>query len=171
MPLLQAEEDRDQVRRYLADQAREKELMGTTTRPYNTDRLVDRGLQVYRSLAHAMLGSYGRGTSLHQRTTRSERRQGRTRWRRSDLYIHTPSPAASGSSGISLWRSWRDTEVLCIIIACPGEDVPGDSSIIAIPARHASLFYLAGIELRHVSSRVAAERQPLDIAINTPSLC
>jgi NADH dehydrogenase (ubiquinone) 1 alpha subcomplex subunit 13 len=39
-PLLQAEEDRDQVRRFYADQAREKELLGTQTSPYNTDRYV-----------------------------------------------------------------------------------------------------------------------------------
>jgi len=39
-PLLQAEEDRDQVRRYLADLAREKELMGGHFRPYNSDRFV-----------------------------------------------------------------------------------------------------------------------------------
>jgi NADH dehydrogenase (ubiquinone) 1 alpha subcomplex subunit 13 len=39
-PLLQAEEDRDQVRRYYADLAREKELLGTTTGPYNSDRYV-----------------------------------------------------------------------------------------------------------------------------------
>lgn len=38
IPALQAEEDRDQVRRYLADKAREKELLGTETKVYNTDR-------------------------------------------------------------------------------------------------------------------------------------
>lgn len=38
IPALQAEEDRDQVRRYLADKAREKELMGTETKVYNSDR-------------------------------------------------------------------------------------------------------------------------------------
>jgi hypothetical protein len=37
-PLLQAEEDRDQVRRYYADQAREKELFGSVSSPYNSDR-------------------------------------------------------------------------------------------------------------------------------------
>ena len=37
-PLLQAEEDRDQARRYFADQAREKELLGSTSSPYNSDR-------------------------------------------------------------------------------------------------------------------------------------
>jgi phosphatidylserine/phosphatidylglycerophosphate/cardiolipin synthase-like enzyme len=39
-PLLQAEEDRDQVRRYWADQAREKELLGQNVKVYNTDRYV-----------------------------------------------------------------------------------------------------------------------------------
>ncbi|MCJ1444407.1 MAG: hypothetical protein MMC23_004909 [Stictis urceolatum] len=40
IPVLQAEEDRDKVRRYLADQAREKELLGTNTSPYHGDRMV-----------------------------------------------------------------------------------------------------------------------------------
>jgi hypothetical protein len=40
IPALQAEEDRDQVRRYLADRAREKELLGSETRVYNSDRYV-----------------------------------------------------------------------------------------------------------------------------------
>lgn len=38
IPLLQAEEDRDLVRRYLADKAREKELLGSETKAYNSDR-------------------------------------------------------------------------------------------------------------------------------------
>ncbi|CAF9917611.1 MAG: hypothetical protein HETSPECPRED_003537 [Heterodermia speciosa] len=40
IPLLQAEEDRDQVRRYWAEQAREKALLGVETRVYNSDRFV-----------------------------------------------------------------------------------------------------------------------------------
>ena len=40
IPLLQAEEDRDQVRRFWADQERERELLGTKTRPYHSDRYV-----------------------------------------------------------------------------------------------------------------------------------
>ncbi|KMU75262.1 hypothetical protein CISG_10353 [Coccidioides immitis RMSCC 3703] len=40
IPLLQAEEDRDQVRRYFADRAREKELVGTEIKVYNSDRFV-----------------------------------------------------------------------------------------------------------------------------------
>ncbi|KAL1623615.1 hypothetical protein SLS56_008198 [Neofusicoccum ribis] len=40
IPLLQAEEDRDQARRHLANQAREKELLGAETKVYNSDRFV-----------------------------------------------------------------------------------------------------------------------------------
>lgn len=40
IPALQAEEDRDQVRRYLADQAREKELLGENVKVYHADRFV-----------------------------------------------------------------------------------------------------------------------------------
>jgi uncharacterized Fe-S cluster-containing protein len=39
-PLLQAEEDRDQVRRFWADQAREKELLGENRQVYHTDKYV-----------------------------------------------------------------------------------------------------------------------------------
>ncbi|KAI4127618.1 MAG: hypothetical protein LQ338_003113 [Usnochroma carphineum] len=38
IPVLQAETDRDQVRRYWADQAREQELLGKTTKVYHSDR-------------------------------------------------------------------------------------------------------------------------------------
>jgi len=40
IPLLTAETDRDLVRRHLADQQREKELLGASTSPYNSDRFV-----------------------------------------------------------------------------------------------------------------------------------
>ena len=40
LPLLQAEEDRDQYRRWVADQERERALLGKTTSAYNTDRFV-----------------------------------------------------------------------------------------------------------------------------------
>ncbi|KAK3368013.1 NADH-ubiquinone oxidoreductase subunit [Podospora didyma] len=40
IPALQAEEDRDLVRRHLADQAREKELLGENIKVYNSDRYV-----------------------------------------------------------------------------------------------------------------------------------
>jgi NADH dehydrogenase (ubiquinone) 1 alpha subcomplex subunit 13 len=38
IPVLQAEEDRDLVRRYLSDRAREKQLLGSETKVYNSDR-------------------------------------------------------------------------------------------------------------------------------------
>lgn len=41
IPLLTAEEDRDLVRRHYADLAREKELMGSNTAVYNSDRYVN----------------------------------------------------------------------------------------------------------------------------------
>lgn len=40
IPLLTAEEDRDLVRRHLADQKRELDLMGSQTSAYNSDRYV-----------------------------------------------------------------------------------------------------------------------------------
>lgn len=40
IPMLQAEEDRDQVRRHLADKARERELLGAETKVYHSDRYV-----------------------------------------------------------------------------------------------------------------------------------
>lgn len=40
IPVLQAEEDRDLVRKHFADRAREKELMGKETSAYNSDRYV-----------------------------------------------------------------------------------------------------------------------------------
>ena len=41
VPLLQAEEDRDQVRRHYADKAREQELLGAETKVYHGDRYAD----------------------------------------------------------------------------------------------------------------------------------
>jgi len=40
IPVLQAEEDRDLVRRHWAQEAREKELLGAETKVYNNDRCV-----------------------------------------------------------------------------------------------------------------------------------
>lgn len=72
VPVLQAEEDRDMVRRYWADRAREKELLGAETSPYNTDRYVSfffvwEGVDVWRcrggvrAEALCLLGSLGLG--------------------------------------------------------------------------------------------------------------
>ena len=46
IPLLQAEEDRDHVRRHLADQAREKELLGENVKVYHSDRCVSLSLSL-----------------------------------------------------------------------------------------------------------------------------
>ena len=40
IPVLQAEEDRDLVRRYYADKAREKQLLGKEIKVYHSDRWV-----------------------------------------------------------------------------------------------------------------------------------
>ncbi|KAI9779974.1 MAG: hypothetical protein M1816_003289 [Peltula sp. TS41687] len=40
IPLLQAEEDRDQVRRHLAEKKRERELLGAEVKVYHSDRFV-----------------------------------------------------------------------------------------------------------------------------------
>ncbi|KAI9676894.1 MAG: hypothetical protein M1817_006733 [Caeruleum heppii] len=40
IPVLQAEEDRDLVRRHLADRKREKELLGSETSVYHSERFV-----------------------------------------------------------------------------------------------------------------------------------
>jgi hypothetical protein len=51
IPALTAESDRDLVRRHYADQAREKELMGSNTKVYNTDKYVDLPRRLKRARA------------------------------------------------------------------------------------------------------------------------
>jgi hypothetical protein len=58
-PVLQAEEDRDQVRRYLADQEREKQLLGKVTKVYNSDRYVILSLMASLMLARFVKPTYG----------------------------------------------------------------------------------------------------------------
>lgn len=50
IPVLQAEEDRDQVRRHFADKAREQQLFGTETKVYNSDRYVKKELDLITHL-------------------------------------------------------------------------------------------------------------------------
>jgi len=57
IPALQAEEDRDLVRRHLADQAREKELLGENIKVYNSDRCV---FTLSLSVRRSVLGWAGR---------------------------------------------------------------------------------------------------------------
>jgi hypothetical protein len=52
IPVLQAEEDRDLVRRHWAQEAREKELLGAETKVYNNDRCV---LALIESYTHRKL--------------------------------------------------------------------------------------------------------------------
>lgn len=80
IPALQAEEDRDQVRRYLADKAREKELLGTETRVYHSDRWVSLLLGSCGRIANLRAGSSDQHLPSHLRTRQS--RVGRLRWRR-----------------------------------------------------------------------------------------
>jgi hypothetical protein len=75
IPALQAEEDRDQVRRYLADKAREKELLGSETRVYNSDRYTDSG--ELRRMRFANVCTQVRSTDLcHHTGTRDQVRAG-----------------------------------------------------------------------------------------------
>jgi hypothetical protein len=73
IPALQAEEDRDQVRRYLADRAREKELLGTETKVYHSDRYV----HLHNGADHAWLmndiASCGQHSRSHQKRPLSKR--------------------------------------------------------------------------------------------------
>lgn len=69
IPVLQAEEDRDQVRRYLADQAREKELLGGNTKVYNSDKYV---LRQHDRLALTSTGSFDRHTLQHHETSQGD---------------------------------------------------------------------------------------------------
>jgi hypothetical protein len=72
IPALQAEEDRDQVRRHLADKAREKELLGTETKVYNSDRCVTGNNVVGRQAAnHLITDSFDLPLRSHPNTRRS----------------------------------------------------------------------------------------------------
>ena len=60
IPLLQAEEDRDLVRRTLASAKMEKELLGGETKVYNSDRWVSLGTEQSRIMLMSQTGSCGR---------------------------------------------------------------------------------------------------------------
>ena len=80
IPALQAEEDRDQVRRYLADKAREKELLGSETKVYNSDRYADYNLAgvIVEGQLTRCAGSSDHITRSPPRTSRSKA----TEWER-----------------------------------------------------------------------------------------
>jgi hypothetical protein len=74
IPLLTAEEDRDLVRRHYADQAREKELLGSQTSPYNSDRYVAVfviGIRGWESLLLTFPDSYGPHSPSHRARNRN----------------------------------------------------------------------------------------------------
>jgi hypothetical protein len=80
IPMLTAEEDRDLVRRHLADQNREKELLGKTTSAYNSDRYDAQRLIIH--LLGLELTSIADLCDLHsQRRRREFRNKGMDRWR------------------------------------------------------------------------------------------
>jgi hypothetical protein len=79
IPVLQAEEDRDLVRRHYAQQAREKELLGAETKVYNNDRCVGNLAECETSLKRAKYADTGAGlfvlhTQSHPARLRNRRR-------------------------------------------------------------------------------------------------
>lgn len=71
IPLLQAEEDRDLVRRHLADKAREKELLGSETKAYNSDRYGNCSSWVDTKLT-VLPASFAQPSQSLQKTSRNE---------------------------------------------------------------------------------------------------
>jgi len=72
IPVLQAEEDRDQVRRMLADKAREKELLGSETKVYHSDRWGSSNLTLITSrILMLQLDSSDQHSPLHLATSRN----------------------------------------------------------------------------------------------------
>jgi hypothetical protein len=68
IPLLTAEEDRDLVRRHYADQAREKELLGSQTSPYNSDRYVVHWIFSFKQKRHLLIEPQIRTTHIRNHT-------------------------------------------------------------------------------------------------------
>lgn len=76
IPVLQAEEDRDLVRRHWAEKAREKELLGAETKVYNNDKYVmkipcDLHGWTSKRCANGGAGSSALRTPSHPRTPQS----------------------------------------------------------------------------------------------------
>lgn len=96
IPLLQAEEDRDLVRRHLADKAREKELLGSETKAYNSDRYGNCFSCVGTKLT-VLPDSFAQPSQSHQRTSRNESGN----W----LYL-----------GCTYWYEYEFQDVVCEIV-------------------------------------------------------
>jgi hypothetical protein len=97
IPVLQAEEDRDLVRRHLADKARERELLGGETKVYNNDRygMLSAGSGGIGKLTCAV-DSCGLHTRSHRATQRS---------RGSTVSQHSCHICIyHGVKGVAVWR-------------------------------------------------------------------
>jgi hypothetical protein len=95
IPALQAEEDRDQVRRYLADKAREKELLGSETKVYNSDRYVAEWSEPVNLPANAVTGSCDPHSPSRLRTRPSRADAGDLRTKRGS-YVYTKAKESNG---------------------------------------------------------------------------
>jgi hypothetical protein len=112
IPALQAEEDRDQVR-YLADKAREKELLGSETRVYNSDRCVP-GMLWEIATNNLLTGSSDQPSRSHRRTRRNKRQTSIIRKFLRKVCIHTRSIRGH-------WAS--PTMARCKQLECNGTDL------------------------------------------------
>jgi hypothetical protein len=128
IPALQAEEDRDQVRRYLADKAREKELLGSETRVYNSDRCVP-GLGHYLIIWLTLLpsGSFDQPSQSPLRTRRNRRASCR---RSNSLWICTYSSGEriSKARPAMVCRKQKECNVIDFAHIVSTRDVPYDQS-------------------------------------------
>lgn len=97
IPVLQAEEDRDLVRRHLADKAREKGLLGAETKVYNNDRYAAHAnIEIVRaSLTYVVVSS-----DPHTQSRQEPPRNRRTLYHRirSSIHVHTKAFKAFPSS-------------------------------------------------------------------------
>lgn len=109
IPVLQAEEDRDLVRRHWAEKAREKELLGAETKVYNNDKYVtkiprDLHGRVGKTYANSGAGSFAPRTPSHPRTPQSREAQrnevGKSKSKKVMLYILRDSGRFSTSATI-----------------------------------------------------------------------
>lgn len=87
IPVLQAEEDRDLVRRALASQAMEKELLGAQTKVYNSDRWVIRRWSMVRECADTGYGLDSCGRHMLSFRPMLQSRAYCEVWGRTEVYI------------------------------------------------------------------------------------
>jgi hypothetical protein len=105
IPALQAEEDRDQVRRYLADRAREKELLGSETKVYNSDRYgVDRKVKKLHTANVRATDS----SDQYSRSHRSTRRNRESNFGLHNLFILTCTYKTERACS-KRWHGWPAT--------------------------------------------------------------